>query len=94
MGFNSGFKGLIFTALCIVIYSYSTTNQIHLLSQIIYSCKTRYMFRTVFLSIIKKVPSHPWEQQLFDIYLCCIHSFELLMMDRKTVRNMQSVLQE
>jgi len=25
------------------------------------------------------------EQQLFDIYRCCIHSFELLMMDRKTV---------
>jgi len=33
--------------------SYSTTNKIHLLSQIIYSCKTLYMFRTV------SAPSHP-----------------------------------
>jgi len=34
-------------------YSYSTTNKMHLLSQIIYSCKTLYMFRTVFQSIIR-----------------------------------------
>jgi hypothetical protein len=34
-------------------YSYSTTNKMHLLSQIIYSCKTLYMFRTVFPSIIR-----------------------------------------
>jgi hypothetical protein len=33
-------------------------------------------------------------QQLFDIYSCCIRSFELLTMDGKTVRNMCSVLQE
>ena len=38
---------------CIVIYSYSTTNKMHLLCQIIYSCKTLYMFRTVFPSIIR-----------------------------------------
>ena len=94
---------------------YSTTNKMHLLSQIIYSCKTLYMFRTVFSSIVRNsklciqqrymspnsccylllsgmrwnaVPSHPRYQQLFDIYRCCIHSFELLMMDGKTVRNM------
>jgi hypothetical protein len=29
-----------------------------------------------------------------NIYPCCIRSFELLMMDEKTVRNMQRVLQE
>jgi hypothetical protein len=34
-------------------YSYSTTNKMHLLSQIIYSSKTLYMFRMVFLSIIR-----------------------------------------
>jgi hypothetical protein len=34
-------------------YSYSTANKMHLFSQIIYSCKTLYMFRTVFSSIIK-----------------------------------------
>jgi len=34
-------------------YSYSTTNKMHLLSQIIYSCKTLYMFQTVFLFIIR-----------------------------------------
>jgi len=35
---------LTFIGPSIVIYSYSTTNKIHLLSQIIYSCKTLYMF--------------------------------------------------
>ena len=44
---------LIFIGPCIVIYSYSTTNKMHLLSQIIYSCKTLYIFRTVFPSIIR-----------------------------------------
>jgi hypothetical protein len=38
-----------------VSYSYSTTNKMHLLSQIIYSCKTLYMFRTVFPSIIRSL---------------------------------------
>jgi len=33
--------------------SYSTTNKMHMSSQIIYSCKTLYMFRTVFPSIIR-----------------------------------------
>jgi hypothetical protein len=33
--------------------SYSTTNKMYLLSQIICSCKTFYMFRTVFPSIIR-----------------------------------------
>jgi len=45
---------LIFLSPCIVIYSCSTTNKIHLLSQIIYSCKTLYVFRTVFPSIIRR----------------------------------------
>jgi hypothetical protein len=34
-------------------YSCSTTNKMYLLSQISYSCKTFYMFRTVFPSIIR-----------------------------------------
>jgi hypothetical protein len=34
-------------------YSYSTTNKWHLLSQIIYSCKTLYMFPTFLSSIIR-----------------------------------------
>jgi hypothetical protein len=38
---------------CIVIYSYSTTNNMHLLPQIIYSCKMLYMFLMVFPSIIR-----------------------------------------
>jgi len=33
--------------------SYSTTNKMHLLSQIIYSCNTLYVFRTVFPYIIR-----------------------------------------
>jgi len=70
----------------------------HLLSQIIYSCKTLYVFRTVFPSVIRSsklciqqqvyVKQLLLQQQLFDIYRRCIHSFELLMMDGKTVRNM------
>ena len=44
---------LIFIGLCIVIYLSSTTNKMHLLSQIIYSCKTLYIFQTVFPSIIR-----------------------------------------
>ena len=126
---------LIFIGPCIVIYSYSTTNKMHLLSQIIYFCKTLYMFRTVFPSIIRSSklriqqrymsnsccylllsrmrwnfvpaaiademersslssPIAAGSSKLFDIYRCCIRSFELLMMDGKTVRNMYSVLQK
>jgi len=96
-------------------YSYSTTNKMHLLSQIIYSCKTLYMFRTVFPSIIRSSRLHiqqrymsksscylllsgmrwycssissPLAAGAVDIYRCCTRSFELLMMDGKTVRNM------
>jgi hypothetical protein len=47
------YLGLIFIGPCIVTYSYSATNKMHLLSQIIYSCKTLYIFRTVFPSIIR-----------------------------------------
>jgi hypothetical protein len=54
---------LIFIVPCIVIYSCSITNKMHLLSQIICSCKTLYMFRTVFLSIIRRSKLHI--QQLF-----------------------------
>jgi hypothetical protein len=34
----------------------------HLLSQIIYSCKTLYMFRTVFLSIVRSSKLRIWQQ--------------------------------
>jgi hypothetical protein len=50
---NSRIFNLTFIIPCIVIYSYSTANNMHLLSQIIHSCKTLYMFRTVFPSIIR-----------------------------------------
>jgi len=61
------------------------------------------MFRTVFPSIIRSSNctysnTHMsntccylllalGKQQLFDIYCCCIRSFEPLMKDGKTVRN-------
>jgi hypothetical protein len=48
----------IFIGLCIVLYSYSTTNKLYLLSQIIYSCKTLYMFLMVFPSIIRSSKLH------------------------------------
>jgi len=35
------------------MYFYSTTNKMHLLSQIIFSCNKLYKFRTVFPSIIR-----------------------------------------
>jgi len=51
------------------IYSYSTTNKMHLLSQIIYSCKTLYMFRMVFPSIIRS--SKLRIQQRYMSNSCC-----------------------
>jgi len=69
----------------------------HLLSQIIYSCKMLYVFQSVFLSIIRSSKVRIQQRYmsdsccyllLFDIYHCCICSFELLMMDGKTVQNM------
>ena len=70
MGFNSGFKGLIFVDPCIVIYSYSTTNKMHLLSQIIYSCKTLYVYLTVVQSIIRS--SKLRIQQRYMSNSCCL----------------------
>jgi len=52
-----------------VIYSYSTTNKMHLLSQIIYSRKTLYMFRTVFPSTIRS--SKLRIQQRYTSNSCC-----------------------
>jgi len=60
---------LIFIGPCIVLYSYSTTNKLHLLSQIIYSCRTLYMFRTVFPSIIRS--SKLRIQQRYMSNSCC-----------------------
>jgi len=50
-------------------YSYSTTNKMHLLSQIIYSCKTLYMFWTVFPPIIRS--SKLRIQQQYMSNSCC-----------------------
>ena len=50
-------------------FSYSTTNEMHLLSQMICSCKTLYMFRTVFLSIIRS--SKLCIQQQYMSNSCC-----------------------
>jgi len=50
-------------------HTYCTTNKIPLLSQIIYSCKTLYMFRTVFPSIIRSSKLHI--QQRYMSNSCC-----------------------
>jgi len=68
----------------------------HLLSQIIYSSKTLYMFRTVLPFIIRssklriqqRYMSNSCCYLLLSAMRCCVRSFELLLMDGKTVRNM------
>ena len=55
-------------------YSYSTTNKMYLLSQIIYSCKTLYMFRTVFPSIIRS--SKLRIQQRYTSNSCCYRGWD------------------
>jgi hypothetical protein len=79
-------KQVTFAEQAPILYSYSKTNKMHLLSQIIYYCKTFYMFRAVFQSITRssKLRIH----QRYMSNSCCIRSFELLVMDGKTVRNM------
>jgi hypothetical protein len=46
---------LTFVGPCIVIYFYSKTNQIHIISNLFYFGTTLYMFRTVVLSIITRL---------------------------------------
>jgi len=46
-----------------------------------------YMFRTVPLYINSSLALYT-QQNLYDIYNCCVCSEKLLMMDRGTVRNM------
>ena len=60
------------------------------------------MFRTVPLSIIRSFSlytqqwymSYRFDEscKLYDIYHCCMYSEKLLMMDRGTLRNMQSFI--
>jgi len=46
---------LTFVGLCIVIYFYSKTNQMHNISNLFYFGTTLYMFRTVFPSIVRSL---------------------------------------
>ena len=60
------------------------------------------MFRTVPLSIMRSFSLYTQQwymterpdpaHKMFDIYHCCVYSEKLLMMDRGTVRNMQSFI--
>jgi len=52
-----------------ILYSYSTTNKMHLFTQTIYSCKMLSMFRTFFLSIIRS--SKVRIQQRYTSNICC-----------------------
>jgi len=73
----------------------------HLLSQIIYPCKTLYMFRSFRPSsgaqncVYSNGICHPTAAAIatgssscLTYTYCCVCSLELLMMDRKTVWNM------
>jgi len=53
-----------------------------------------YMFRTVSPPIIRIFSLYTLytQQNLYDIYHCCVYSEKLLMMDRGTVQNMQSFI--
>jgi len=55
-------------------------------SNLFYFGMTLYMFRTVFLSIVRS--SRLYIQQYLTNACCCTYGLELLMMDGKTVRNM------
>ena len=76
---------LAFVSPCIVIYSYSITNKMHL-------------FYKSFILVKRSTCSYLLLAAGSSCCLtnaCCrMCSFELLMMDRKTVQNMYSVLQE
>jgi len=72
---------------CVLIVQPTRCN----VSQIIYFCKTLYMFQTVFPSIIRSSKLHIQRQVLVWRCMC---SFDLLMMDGRTVWNMQSVLKK
>jgi hypothetical protein len=56
------------------------------------------MFRTVSLSFIRirtelrPDPARKLSADLYVIHHCCVYSERLLMMDRRTVRNMQSFI--
>ena len=94
--FDTQFRGL-----CIVIYSYNKTNQIHKFLEFIFGIEL-YMFWTVSLSIIKSFSLYI-EQQVYVMQVvlttcyqavsitcmtytcCCVYSTRLLMMDIETV---------
>jgi hypothetical protein len=68
-------------------------------SPITYSSKMRYIYRTVFPSIIRSSRLYTQQAYVKQLLLpaasscltyacCCVYSLELLMMDGKTVRNM------
>jgi hypothetical protein len=68
------YLNLIFVGPCIIIYSYSTTNKMHLLPQIIYSCKMLCMFQTVFLSIIRSSKLCIQERYMSNSCCCLLPS--------------------
>ena len=69
-------------------------------SNLFYFGMTLYMFRTVFLSIIRSSRLYIQQQAYVRQVLlsacqqacCCMYSLELLIMDGMTVQNMQSVI--
>jgi len=52
------------------------------------------MFQTVPLSIFRSFSlyTQQWYMYMYDLYHCCVYSEKLLMMDRGTVRKMQSFI--
>jgi hypothetical protein len=65
------FTNIRFIGPCKLIHSCSATTKMHLLSPITYSCKTLYIFRTVFQSIIRssKLRIQQWPMSNSCCYL-------------------------
>ena len=93
---------LTFRGMCIVIYSYNKTNEMHQFHKFIFGIEL-CMFRTGFLSVIRRLVLCT-QQQVYVIQVmltacqqavsitclyCCVYNARL-MVDRETVRNMQS----
>ena len=91
---------------CFGLFFFPSSGVFTVHTVMVYVIQVCYMFRTVPLSIIRSFSLYPRQyymsyrfayifragtgRNLYDIYHSCVYSEKLLIMDRGTVRNMQS----